>query len=471
MCAGTAEDTHPTVETDDQVHDDTGVDANHRASESDEFDYEDLRSEFRYEPREGDTTGAELEAELLHPGPAAGPYYMPYPYDDSSTSQFPPYSRDQWDDLHAPCLGVLKKEIFKDPHACRVFAQRSITPAEALRVDDLTTEQLSDRMSVLTCLMFSHSTTLNGRYTAGSEKLNRLLARYERQKRLLDCQADDLKKQTQYTVSANKTVAELTKKLEKYDRKSMKRTKLATELVEVKSKLKACEAEVRELRGTLSEQESELHGCKDIIADRNRFIEKTRDDITSFFHHDFETLTRRFLGSGEFRQALAGVSSMAVSAGFERGVRVCRSANEILDISQRVSDFVPGAEKKLDEVVTALPKKAFPFFHKVSQRARDVLSDIAQLEPDMVAPSYQIPSATVTPSGVSSVATSTMPSATVAPLGVSSVATSTMPSATVAPSGVSSVVTSIPMTFGYTSTPEHLKNKKASSTSRDSLGV
>ena len=95
MCAGTAEDTRPTVETNDHVNDDTRVDANHRASESDEFDYEDLRSEFRYEPREGDTTGAELEAELLHPGPAAGPYYMPYPYDDSSTSQFPPYSRDQ----------------------------------------------------------------------------------------------------------------------------------------------------------------------------------------------------------------------------------------------------------------------------------------------------------------------------------------------------------------------------------------
>jgi hypothetical protein len=152
MCVGTAEDPHLTV------HHDAGGDASRRASESDESDYVDLRSEFRYVPREGDTTGAELEAELLHPGPAAGPYYMPYPYDDSSNSQLPPYSRDQWDDLHAPCLGVLKKEIFKDPQACRAFAQRSITPAEALRVDDLTTEQLSDRMSVLKCLMFSHST-------------------------------------------------------------------------------------------------------------------------------------------------------------------------------------------------------------------------------------------------------------------------------------------------------------------------
>ena len=338
-------------------------------------------------------------------------------------------------------------------------------------MNDLTSKQLSDRMSVLTCLMFSHSTALNARYIAESDEHNRLLARYERQKRLLDCQASDLKKQNQITVSANKKVAELAEKLESYDRKSMKRKKLAAELVEVKSKLKAREAESRGLRGTLSERESELHRCKDTIADRDTFIEKTRDDITSFFRHDFEALTRRFLGSGEFRRALAGVSSMAVSAGFEQGVRVCRSEGEILDISQRVSDFVPGAEKKLDEVVAALPKKAFPFFHKVSQRARDALSDIAQLEPDMVAPSYQIPSATVTPSGVSSVATSTMASATVVPSGVSSVITSTMPYATVAPSGVSSVVTSTTKSFGYTSTPEHLKNKKASSTSRDSSGV
>ena len=122
MCAGTSEDAHPTVEADDQINDDTGGDDSHRATESDESDYGDLRPEFRYEPREGDTTGAELETELLHPGITPGPYYMPYPYDDSSTSQFPPYSRDQWDDLHVPCLGVLKKEIFKDPQACREFA-------------------------------------------------------------------------------------------------------------------------------------------------------------------------------------------------------------------------------------------------------------------------------------------------------------------------------------------------------------
>ncbi|PWA38478.1 hypothetical protein CTI12_AA581380 [Artemisia annua] len=86
---GTAEDPHPTVGTDDQVRDDAGGDASCRASESDESDYGDLHSEFRYEPREGDTTGAELEAEFFHPGP----YYVAYPYDDSSTSQFPPYTR------------------------------------------------------------------------------------------------------------------------------------------------------------------------------------------------------------------------------------------------------------------------------------------------------------------------------------------------------------------------------------------
>ncbi|PWA35194.1 hypothetical protein CTI12_AA611860 [Artemisia annua] len=197
------------------------------------------------------------------------------------------------------------------------------------------------------------------------------------------------------------------------------------------------------------------------------FIKKTRGDITSFFQHDFETLTRRFLGSGEFRRALAGVSSMAVSAGFAHGLRMYRSNDDILKITQKVSHFVPGAEEKLDEVVAALPNEVLPFFHKVSQHAGDALSDITQLEPDVVAPSYQIPSATVTPS----VATSTVPSTTVAPAGVSSVVTSTVPSVIVTPSGVSSVVTSTPKTFGYTSTPEHLKNKKASSTSRDSSGV
>ncbi|PWA63431.1 hypothetical protein CTI12_AA355740 [Artemisia annua] len=250
----------------------------------------------------------------------------------------------------------------------------------------------------------------------------------------------------------------------------MKRMKVDAELIETKSKLKYCKVKLKELQGTLFQRESELHGCRDTITDRDRFIKKTIDDITSFFQHDFERLTRRFLGSGEFHQALAGVSYMAVSAGFAHGLCMYHSDDDILMITQKVSHFVPGTEKKLDEVVAALPNEAFPFFYKVSQHAGDALSDITQVEPDVVAPSYQIPSATVIPSGVSSVATSTVPSTTVAPAGVSSVVTSIVPSVIVTPSGVSSVVTSTPKTFGYTSIPEHLKNKKASSTSRDSFG-
>ena len=144
---------------------------------------------------------------------------------------------------------------------------------------------------------------------------------------------------------------------------------------------------------------------------------------------------------------------MAVSAGFAHGLCMYRSDDAILEITQKVSHFVPGAREKLDEVVAALPNEVFPFFHKVSQHAGDALSDITHLEPDVVAPSYQIPSATVTPAGVSSVVAATLPSVIVTS------------------SGVSSVVISTPKTFGYTSTPEHLKNKKAPSTSRDSSGV
>jgi hypothetical protein len=171
---------------------------------------------------------------------------------------------------------------------------------------------------------------------------------------------------------------------------------------------------------------------KDLKRKYEKDIEKIKTGVASFFRDDFEKLVRRFLESDEFSQAFASVISLGVSAGLERGLRMGRSETQFQDISQRISHFVPEAKEKLDDVMTAFPTQAFPFFDKVVQSAESDLQDIAQLEPDQVVPPCKAPSTVVTSSGDPDTRAHDR--------------STTLPT----------------QTFGYTSTPEHLKTKKAS---------
>ncbi|GJT62931.1 hypothetical protein Tco_1006464 [Tanacetum coccineum] len=123
----------------------------------------------------------------------------------------------------------------------------------------------------------------------------------------------------------------------------------------------------------------------------------------------FHPLVRRFLKSGEFNRAFAGVLNMAISVGVERGLRMDHTDKEFRELSQRVDGFIPDAKEKLDRSVSSL-------------------QDIARLEPDKVMPSHQTSSATTSLRANTHVRHSTSSSET----------------------------------FGHTSTLEHLKKKKKS---------
>lgn len=382
------------------------------------------------------TDGDEREKELLPLRP--GPYYMPYPYGEGTSDPPLKYTKEEWDGVHAVNLGLLNKEIFKDPKVCKTVIDRVPTPAERLRVAKLSPKELSDRMSVLTCLMLSHVGELNTRYTNLVEQSDRLSEPCRKQTRILKPQNNDHREQTRIAVRANMEVARLTSELNTLKAKHVEVSKLChsqgrkiekhkterdafvaektrfeneltkarrastranDELVKARSEAELQKADLKELKHKLSEQESETHKCKDIIAGHERDIKKIRSSVTSFLHDDFEKLVRRFLGSGEFNQALASVLSLAVSTGVELGLQMGRSETQFQEISQRVSNFVPGAKKKCEDAVAAFPTRVFPFFNKVSQNAANTLEDIAKLEPDKIIPPRKEPSTTVTSSG------------------------------------------------------------------------
>ncbi|GJR17115.1 hypothetical protein Tco_0965642 [Tanacetum coccineum] len=67
-----------------------------------------------FDARVSNTTGDVLERGLLSFVP--GPYYIPYPYDENNGCESPPYTKDDWDEIHGVNLGLQSKELYKDPN-------------------------------------------------------------------------------------------------------------------------------------------------------------------------------------------------------------------------------------------------------------------------------------------------------------------------------------------------------------------
>ncbi|GJW28616.1 hypothetical protein Tco_0045491 [Tanacetum coccineum] len=316
-----------------------------------------------FDARVSNTAGDVLERDLLPFVP--GPYYIPYPFDEGSGSESPPYTRDDWEEIHGVNLGLRQKELYKDPKVCRTALDRFPTPAETHRLRELSSVELSDRMSVLQCQLITHGSMLNARYDHALKNESTVRANEE---------VSRLKAE----LGALKSKCEVTEqKLNSWDKKHRKYRNERDALALKKEKI-----------------EEELVGTKSQLEHRERQAEEIQGSIASFFQSDFTPLVRRFLKSSEFNRAFAGVLNTAISVGVERGLRMDRTDEEFRGLSQKVVGFIPDAKEKFDRVIAAFPDTTFPFLDKVSQHSHSSLQDIARLEPDRVTPSSQPSSAT-----------------------------------------------------------------------------
>ncbi|GJZ98861.1 hypothetical protein Tco_0671314 [Tanacetum coccineum] len=210
--------------------------------------------------------------------------------------------------------GLRKKELYMDPKVCMTALDRFPTPAETyiglMRAFFLVSELSDSHECVLQC----HTQTIKK-------------------------QRADLKQQSESTVRANEEVSR------KYRNE---RDALAIE----KEKI-----------------EEELVGTKSQLEYRDRQAGEIQDIIASFFQSDFTSLVRKFLNSGEFNQAFAGVLNTAISVGVECRLRMDRTDEEFRGLSQNVVVFIPDAKVKFDRVIAAFPNTTFPFLDKTSSAA------------------------------------------------------------------------------------------------------
>ncbi|GKA45611.1 hypothetical protein Tco_0738407 [Tanacetum coccineum] len=233
-----------------------------------------------YEAQVSNIAGDVLERDL-HPF-VSGPYYIPYPYGEGFGSESPPYTRDDWEEIHRVNLGLQRKELYKDPKC----AQQTQT---------------------------------------------------------IKKQRSNLKQQGESTIHANEEVP-----------------RLKAKLGGLKSK---CEVTEQKL-SSWDKKHRKYRNERDAFALKK---ENIKEELS-----DFTLLVRKFLKSGEFNQAFAGVLNTAISVRVEHGLRMDRTDEEFRGLTQKVYGFIPDAKEKFYRVITAFPNTIFPFLDK-SQ-----LADVAQ---------------------------------------------------------------------------------------------
>ncbi|GKA41913.1 hypothetical protein Tco_0734573 [Tanacetum coccineum] len=117
------------------------------------------------------TAGDVLERDLL--SFVLGPYYLPYPYDENDGCESPPYTKDDWDEIHGVNLGLRKKELYKDPK----------------------------------CQLITHGRAFHARYDHSLREVERLAKRCAHQTQIIKKQSADLKQHKESTVHASEEVS------------------------------------------------------------------------------------------------------------------------------------------------------------------------------------------------------------------------------------------------------------------------
>ncbi|GKC48150.1 hypothetical protein Tco_1065872 [Tanacetum coccineum] len=103
-----------------------------------------------------DVSGDAIHRDFFHF--SLGSYFATYP--EGGIAGNCKFTREEWDDSHQPTLTVLTKEVFKDPSVCKTVVDQFPTPGEMVRIEALSFDQQTTKMSVLHCLMMSHGSEL-----------------------------------------------------------------------------------------------------------------------------------------------------------------------------------------------------------------------------------------------------------------------------------------------------------------------
>nr|GFA12762.1 hypothetical protein [Tanacetum cinerariifolium] len=91
----------------------------------------------------------------------------------------------EWDAPYRPTFRVLTKEVFKDSTICKTMVDQFPTSREMVRVESLSDDQLTAKMSMLHCMMILHGgelLALNDKLSSSDASISKSKANGEERK-------------------------------------------------------------------------------------------------------------------------------------------------------------------------------------------------------------------------------------------------------------------------------------------------
>ncbi|GKA12872.1 hypothetical protein Tco_0692418 [Tanacetum coccineum] len=259
---------------------------------------------------------------------SASPYYATNP--EVGVAGNCEFTREEWDALYQPTFGVLTKKVFKDPAVYKTVVDQFPTPVEMVRIESLSNDQLTTKMSVLHCMMMSHGGELLARYRGLNQSHHeyvlsadpRLKGYEEKVASLtgLELQVSTLKKQ----------VSGLNEKLSFSD----------ASFAKSKAKGKERKKKIKSLTKSMDNLHAEVAR---LSADLNRvtILEAEKDE---------EILHLKATPLGE-------LLSLAASVGFERELSMHRTKDKFATMLKKMAHFMPVCVEPLSVILQLEPEK------------------------------------------------------------------------------------------------------------------
>ncbi|GJZ75297.1 putative reverse transcriptase domain-containing protein [Tanacetum coccineum] len=266
-----------------------------------------------------DLSGDAIHRDLFPFSP--GPYYTLYLEGEVPGSC--KFIHEEWDTSYQPTLSVLTKEVFKDLAVCKTVVDQFPTLGEMVWIEALSNDQLTAKISVLYFLMLSYGGELLARWAAFQG---------------LDSEVSGLKKK----------VTNLNDKLSSSDAVFVK---AKTKGKDQKKMIKSLSKNLDQLTAKLARLSAALNQATVLEAERmlRSLVESFSLCLAYFFFQGWLTKfgSEVFFASDDFSRVQGELLSLVASAGFERGLNIHRTQEELDALLKKISHFVPGAQGRL----------------------------------------------------------------------------------------------------------------------------
>ncbi|GJW39569.1 hypothetical protein Tco_0065414, partial [Tanacetum coccineum] len=322
---------------------------------------------------------------------AHGPYDDAYPEDGVVTGSYE-VSREEWEGLHQPTLSILTKEMFKDPNVCQTVVDQFPTPGEMVRIEALTNERLAGKMSVLHYSMMFHGGELLARYRgllkSHEEYVHSADSRLKSfQQRLtsfqgLESQVYGLKKQvTDLNDKVIASDAAFIKAKAKGKERKKKIKSLFKTLDQFTSEAARLATDLNQVRRSDAQKGDQIAAGKTYLDDIYALIEG--------YKHSLAEKDAKILRL--FSRVQGELLSFAASAGFERGLNMDQTLEQLAAALNKISRYVLGAQVRMVEATPLVVTTDYPFLKKIIDHSASPLSVLVKLEPDRLARPATVP--------------------------------------------------------------------------------